>query len=89
MNLTDVKIRNAKPKEKPYKLFDAEGLYLFIPPSGRKVWRYKYNGKERLITFGKYPNIELKEARLKRNEYIAMLTEGFNPADVKKQRKKT
>jgi len=38
MALTDLKSKAAKPKTKPYKLFDAEGLYLYVPPSGRKVW---------------------------------------------------
>lgn len=89
MALTDLKIRNTKPKDKPFKLFDTEGLYLYVPPSGRKVWRFKYkfNGKECLITFGKYPNKELKEARQKRNDYLEMLAEGVNPAAFKKQTK--
>ncbi len=90
MALTDLKAKNAKPKEKPYKLFDAEGLYLYVPPSGRKVWRFKYkfNGKECLITFDKYPYKNLKDARAKRNEYLSMIANGVNPAQAKKLEKK-
>lgn len=89
MPLTDLKARNAKPKDKPYKLFDTEGLYLYVPPSGRKVWRFKYkfNGKECLVTIDKYPNKNLKDARQKRNEYLSMLAEGKNPAQLKKLEK--
>ncbi len=89
MALTDLKSKTAKPKNKPYKLFDAEGLYLYVPPSGRKVWRFKYrfNGKECLVTIGKFPNKKLKEARKARNQYLLMLDEGKNPAEVKRLKK--
>jgi integrase len=89
MALTDIQVRNAKPKDKPYKLFDSEGLYLYVPASGKKVWRFKYrfNNKEGLITVDKYINLNLKEARAKRNELISNLAQGIDPAQEKKQRK--
>ncbi|MFT5608653.1 MAG: hypothetical protein ACI9PZ_002467, partial [Parvicella sp.] len=75
MALTDIQCRNAKPKDKPYKLFDSEGLYLYVPASGKKVWRFKYrfNTKEGLITIDKYQNLNLKEARKVRNSFISEL----------------
>jgi hypothetical protein len=55
--LTDTKIKKAKPKDKVYKLFDGDGLYLEVKPNGKKTWRIKYrlNGKGRTYTIGKYP----------------------------------
>ena len=62
--LTVKQIEAAKPKEKPYRLLDANGLYLFVPASGKKVWqlRYKLAGKEKVMTVGKYPFMSLQEA---------------------------
>lgn len=67
MSLTDVSVRNAKPKEKQYKLSDSGGLYLLIKPNGGKFWRLKYRiaGKEKLLSIGAYPIIILAEAREK------------------------
>ena len=89
MALTDIKSKAAQPKAKPYKIFDAEGLYLYVPPSGRKVWRFKYrfNGKECLITIGKFPNKKLKDARKARNAYLLLLEDGENPAELKRLKK--
>ena len=63
--LTDMRVRAAKPAAKPYKLFDAHQLYLHVSPSGGRHWRwkYKYDGKEKLLSFGAYPLIDLAEAR--------------------------
>ena len=65
MALTDAAIRNAKPREKPYKVADSKGLYLQINPAGSKLWRLKYriNGVERKLALGSYPEISLAEAR--------------------------
>ena len=86
MPLTNTSAKNAKPKNKAYKLYDAEGLFLFVPTSGKKVWRlkYRYNKKEKLIVIGKYPKTSLKEARTKRDEYQSMLSEGQDPSQVRK-----
>ncbi len=63
--LTVKQIEAAKPKDKPYRLLDSNGLYLYIPVSGKKVWqlRFKLDGKEKILTVGKYPLMSLQEAR--------------------------
>lgn len=63
MPLTHVEVRNAKLKEKPYKLSDGGGLFLSIQPGGGKWWRYKYRfqGKEKLLVLGAYPDVGLAE----------------------------
>jgi hypothetical protein len=65
MSLTDTKIRNSKTQDKAYKLYDAQGLHLVINPTGSKIWRLKYHylDREKLVSFGKYPAISLKDAR--------------------------
>lgn len=85
--LTDVRCRNAKPKEKPYRLADSHGLFLHVMPSGRKVWRYRFRfrKKEQLLTIGRYPAISLKEAREKRDEARLLLDKGKNPILEKKR----
>ena len=64
-SLTDTAIRGAKPNDKPLKLFDGNGLFLFVAPNGTKSWRVKYRiqGREKLLTLGTYPTLSLKEAR--------------------------
>ncbi len=77
MALTDTKIRNAKPGERLRKLYDGEGLYLEITPSGSRRWRFRYRrpvtGKENRLSFGLYPGVSLKEARSKRDEARKLL----------------
>lgn len=65
MSLTDTAARNAKPREKPYKLSDGHGLYLQVDPSGSKLWRlkYRFNDKEKRLSFGVYPVVSLAHAR--------------------------
>ena len=65
MPLTDITVKNAKPRAKKYKVFDGEGLYLEVLPTGGKYWRMKYffAGKERLLALGVYPHISLADAR--------------------------
>jgi hypothetical protein len=66
MKLNDKACKSLKPKEKPYKKADGWGLYLDIKPSGSKLWRFKYrfNGKEKLLSFGSYPIVTLTAAIL-------------------------
>jgi integrase len=80
--LTDTEIRGAKPSDKAYRMKDDYGLYLDIRPTGKKVWRMRYwmNGKENIFTFGEYPLISLKEARVKRDEARKMIAGGADPA---------
>lgn len=89
MPLTDAKIRNAKPGEKPIKLFDERGLYLEVAPSGGKWWRLKYQfeGKDRRISLGVYPEIGLKEARDRRDEARKLLADGIDPSAHRKATK--
>ncbi len=84
--LTVKQIEAAKPKEKPYRLLDGNGLYLYVPVSGKKVWqlRYKIDGKEKILTVGKYPLMTLQEARDK--AWIARkdISVGIDPVKAKK-----
>lgn len=82
MALTDVKIRTAKAAEKVVKLSDGEGLQLWISPAGGKLWRlaYRFNGKQRKLAIGSYPDISLQEARERRREARRKLREGVDPA---------
>ena len=65
MKLNDRQIKNAKPAEKPFKLNDGKGLYLYINRNGGKLWRFdfSYNGKRKTLSIGKYPTVLLVEAR--------------------------
>ena len=89
--ITDAAIKNAKPSEKVQKLFYEEGLFLLIPPSGGKWWRFKYHlgGKEKLLSLGVYPAVSLKEARSRRDEAKALLAQGIDPSTAKKEAKKS
>ncbi|BBR60904.1 MULTISPECIES: tyrosine-type recombinase/integrase [unclassified Klebsiella] len=89
MPLTDTAIRNAKPLDKPYKLSDAQGLYLLIKPNGSKLWqlKYRFGGKEKKLAFGAYPTVTLANARKLREEARAVLSAGDDPG-VKKQQEK-
>lgn len=75
MPLSDTAIRNAKPLDKPYKLTDAQGLYLLIKPNDSKLWqlKYRFGGKEKKLAFGAYPVVSLANARKLREEAKATL----------------
>lgn len=83
--LTDAKIKNAKPKDKAYKLTDGGGMYVYVTKAGGKSFRYDgYLNKERLtLTFGTYPEISLADARLKHEEARAQIAEGIDPRQSK------
>jgi integrase len=89
MPLTDVKIAKAKPQKKPQTMFDGDGLYLLITPTGGKLWRFKYRfeGKEKLLALGAYPEISLADARERRAIARKQLANGIDPASVKKAQK--
>lgn len=82
MALTETEVRNAKATEKPVKLFDGGGLYLLVNPNGGRWWRlkYRYNGKERGISLGIYPDVSLKRARALRDDARRTLAEGTDPS---------
>ena len=89
MPLNEMKVRNAKPKEKFYKITDSDGLYLHITEKGGKLWRFRYRfgGKEKLLAFGSYPEISLLEARQKRDEARRQLAHNIDPGAVRKAQK--
>ena len=89
MPLSDLKIRNAKPKEKFYKLTDGDGLYLHVTETGGKLWRFRYrfDGKEKLLALGTYPEISLLDARQRRDEARRQLAHGIDPGAVRKAQK--
>lgn len=86
MSLTDIKVRNAKPKEKPYKLSDSGGLFLLITPKGFRYWRlkYRFEAKEKLLAIGVYPAISLAEAREKRDQAKKQIINGVDPSTFKR-----
>ncbi|RQR72271.1 DUF4102 domain-containing protein [Burkholderia sp. Bp9012] len=87
MALSDTAIKNAKPAEKPRKLFDGGGLYLLVVPSRAKYWRlkYRFGGKEKTLSFGVYPEVTLAAARNLRDEAHALLAAGVDPSEVRKE----
>ena len=89
MALTDLKIQAIKPLDRPQKLVDGDGMYLYVSTSGTKSWRFDYTfgGKRSTLTIGQYPLVKLATARIKRSELKQMLLDGINPSEVKKARK--
>ncbi len=87
--LTDVQVRNAKAKNKAYRLYDGDGLILLVTPSGGKLWRFKYrfNNQERRLALGAYPAISVADARQMREEARSQVAQGIDPAAVRKARK--
>lgn len=85
MPLTDTAIRSLKPKAKRYSIADARGLCIEVYPTGGKVWHYRYRtaGKQERVTIGKYPDLPLKLARAKRDEYKTQVALGNSPAKDK------
>lgn len=96
MPLKDATVKNAKPREKPYRIHDGGGLYLYVTPIKKdptkagKSWqyRYKFNNKPKTLTLGKYPLLTLKGARNLRDEAESLLAKGIDPSIEKKNRKK-
>lgn len=90
MPITEVTARNAKPQSKPYKLTDGDGLFLLVTPAGGKYWRLKYyfNGKEKLLALGVYPEIGLAEARERRLQARKQIARGIDPSAEKKEAKR-
>jgi integrase len=86
MALSDIAIRNAKAKERPYKLSDSGGLFLLIATTGGKLWRYSYrfDGKQKTLALGAYPDTGLKEARERHTEARKILAAGVDPNENRK-----
>lgn len=84
--LTDIAIRSIKPGEKASKLFDGGGLFLLVKPNGARLWRMKYrvDGREKLISFGQYPDVPLKTARERRDEARRLIAAKVDPSAKRK-----
>lgn len=89
MALTATSIKNARAVDKPLKLFDGGGLYLLVNPNGSRWWRFKYRylGKEKLLSLGTYPEVSLKDARDRRDEVRKQLAADIDPGEHRKARK--
>ncbi len=89
MPLIDMNLKRLAAGPKYQRHFDGGGLYLEVSPAGGKHWRmkYRYDGKEKRLSFGEYPLVSLKEARLKRDEAKKLLANGLDPGAVKKAEK--
>lgn len=89
MPLSDTQIKALKPEPKARKYADEKGLYLFVAPTGGKLWRFKYRfeGKEKLLALGGYPDVGLKAAREKRDEVRKLLAGGIDPGEQRKASK--
>ena len=87
--LTEARIRAAKPKDKPYKLRDGRGLYLLITPAGARLWRLRFRqtGRESMISLGAYPDVSLKAARERREDSRKVIADGIDPS-AKRQAEK-
>ena len=90
MALTDIQIRNSKPRDKQYKLSDSDGLYLLIKPNNKKYWRLKYRieGKEKLLSIGAYPITSLSEAREIVLKAKKQIKNNIDPSKIKQEEKK-
>jgi len=86
MPLSDIEVRKAKSTEKRQRLFDGGGLYLEVTPAGGKLWRlkYRFDGKEKLLSLGTYPEVGLKEARKRREDGRQQIAEGYDPGVQRK-----
>jgi integrase len=89
MKLTDAKIRNTKPSERPLKLTDGHGLYIEVRPNGSRLWRYRFRiaGKETTISLGDYPTVSLQEARERHREARKLVQQGINPSQERRAQK--
>lgn len=89
MSLTALKIKNAQSFDKPYKLADGSGSYLWVTPAGGKLWRldYRFAGKRKTLTLGKYPDITLAEFRRRREDATRAVADGIDPSALKQLKK--
>lgn len=89
--LASKQVSQAKPKEKDYRLFDGSGLSLLVKKNGAKLWRFEYKRpftkKSALISLGGFPEISLQDARLKRDEFRALIAQGIDPQIKREQEK--
>lgn len=86
MTLTTTAVKNARPRKKPYKLAAGGGLALLVTPAGGKWWRwrYRYGGREKMLSMGVYPDVSLKEAGLRRDKARQLLADGSDPSVLRR-----
>lgn len=89
MALTELEVRKAKPADKQYKMADGAGMYLLVHTNGGKYWRlkYRFDGKEKILSIGTYPDVTLSEARERREQARKLLANGADPSAVKQEAK--
>jgi integrase len=89
MALSVTGVKNARPKDKPYKLADERGLYLLVTPGGSKLWRfdYSFDGRRNTLSFGKWNDVELHQARERRDEARKRIAAGQDPSGKRKAEK--
>jgi len=89
MSLTNIAIKKAKPKKKPYKLSDFGGLYVLVKPNGAKLWRWKYriDGKENVYSIGAFPTVSFLDARVERDNARVLVKQGIHPAHDRQAQK--
>jgi hypothetical protein len=85
--LSALAVENAKPRAKQYLLTDGNGLHLMVTPQGSKLWRlrYRFGGKQNIVSLGSFPAVSLADARGKRDEAQRLIAQGINPSDQKRQ----
>ena len=90
MLINDTVIRNTKPSAKPRKLFDGGGLFLLVQPNGSRWWRFKYrfDGSEKTLSLGVYPEVSLKQARERREALRKQIADGIDPSAIRKAEKR-
>lgn len=90
MPLSDTAVRSLKPREKPYKVSDFDGLFVLVKPNGARLWQFKYRlgGKEKLLSIGPYPEITLAQARARRDAARSMVANGVDPSQAKQEEKR-
>ena len=88
MTLTDTAIRNAKPREKQYKLYDEKGLYVLVNRIGKYFrYDYRFSGKRKTLALGVYPTLKLQDIRTKRDEARMLIINGVDPSQHRKETK--
>ena len=90
MPLSDAQIRALKPKAKPYKVGDFDGLYITVTPSGSRLWHLKYriDDREKRLSFGAFPHVTLADARKLKDQARATLAAGADPGTAKQEQKR-
>jgi integrase len=85
MPLSDIQVRNLKPRDKAYKVTDFEGLHVLVKANGSRLWQFKYRmfGKERLLSIGVYPEVSLAQARKAKEDARAKVAAGIDPSEAK------